>query len=557
MKDKIKTYGFILLIAVIVSIPLFSNRFNIYADDGIQHVCRLIGTWSSICEGQLFPVIMSHFCNNFGYSWNLFYSPITAFVPLIFHFITKSFALDLKIFMVLVSFLSGITMYKFIYSICKNKYAGLIGAVIYICAPYRLTDMYIRIAVAELTSFVFLPMIFQGLYQIFNKEGKHPEILLIIGSAGIVLSHTVIAMYTAILAFIYVIINIKKMKNKDIIIKLIISIIFIIGIISFFVIPLTEQKMSANYEVFKDGRMERQEVLIYYKLDPIDLLYTSNSRMVFDVGIITIIGIVLTPFSIKMIDKKDKAIYLFSLIVGIISIIMTLKIFPFEKLPSILKMLQFSFRMLEFSSFFFALVVAINFKNLIKDFKFKDVLILSTLIILLIIPMMINNFPYTTKMVDEKSLIPAVKVTANTGRVHAGCASFEYLPTKAFEHMDYIISREDKAIVMEGNANIENEEKQGTNLKFTLKDANKGAKIELPYIYYAGYSLKINGVDKTLNIQESENGFVQIELDKSLENAEVIVSYDGTIAMKISAIISFVSIITFIIYAMLLRKKSN
>ena len=56
MKDKIKTYGFILLIAVIVSIPLFSNRFNIYADDGIQHVCRLIGTWSSICEGQLFPV---------------------------------------------------------------------------------------------------------------------------------------------------------------------------------------------------------------------------------------------------------------------------------------------------------------------------------------------------------------------------------------------------------------------------------------------------------------------------------------------------------------------
>ena len=122
MKDKIKTYGFILLIAVIVSIPLFSSRFNIYADDGIQHVCRLIGTWSSICEGQLFPVVMSHFCNNFGYSWNLFYSPITAFVPLIFHFITKSFALDLKIFMVLVSFLSGITMYKFIYCFLKCIY---------------------------------------------------------------------------------------------------------------------------------------------------------------------------------------------------------------------------------------------------------------------------------------------------------------------------------------------------------------------------------------------------------------------------------------------------
>ena len=557
MKEKFKIYGFILLIAVIVSIPLFSNRYNIYIDDGIQHICRLIGTLSSIQEGQIFPVIMSHFCNNFGYSWNLFYSPITAYVPLIFHFITNSFVNDIKIFMLLISFLTGMTMYNCVYTITKNKYAGLIGAVIYICAPYRLTDMYIRVAIAELTSFIFIPLVFQGLYQIFNKQGKKPEIYLIIGSTGLVLSHTVIAMLTAIFAFIYVIINAKKLKDKGIIVKIVISLLFIIGITCFFTIPLIEQKMTTDYEVFKPGRMEREEVLIYYKLNPIDLLYTSNGRMVFDIGIVTIIGLVLTPFAIKVVDKKYKIIYLFSLIAGVVSVIMTLKIFPFEKLPSILKMLQFSFRMLEFSSFFFAIVVAINFKNVIKNFKFKDILILTVIIILLLIPMMINNIPYTTKMVDEKSLIPAVKVTANTGRVHAGCASFEYLPTKAFEHMDYIISREDKAIVIEENANIENEEKQGTNLKFTLKDANEGAKIELPYIYYAGYSVKINGVDKTLNIQESENGFVQIELDKSLENAEVIVSYDGTIAMKISAIISFVSIIAFIIYAMLLRKKSN
>ena len=557
MKEKFKIYGFILLIAVIVSIPLFSNRYNIYIDDGIQHICRLIGTLSSIQEGQIFPVIMSHFCNNFGYSWNLFYSPITAYVPLIFHFITNSFVNDMKIFMLLISFLTGMTMYNCVYTITKNKYAGLIGAVIYICSPYRLTDMYIRVAIAELTSFIFIPLVFQGLYQIFNKQGKKPEIYLIIGSTGLVLSHTVIAMLTAIFAFIYVIINAKKLKDKDIIVKIVISLLFIIGITCFFTIPLIEQKMTTDYEVFKPGRMEREEVLIYYKLNPIDLLYTSNGRMVFDIGIVTIIGLVLTPFAIKVVDKKYKTIYLFSLIAGVVSVIMTLKIFPFEKLPSILKMLQFSFRMLEFSSFFFAIVVAINFKNVIKNFKFKDILILTVIIILLLIPMMINNIPYTTKMVDEKSLIPAVKVTANTGRVHAGCASFEYLPTKAFEHMDYIISREDKAIVIEGNANIENEEKQGTNLKFTLKDANEGAKIELPYIYYARYSVKINGVDKTLNIQESENGFVQIELDKSLENAEVIVSYDGTIAMKISAIISFVSIIAFIIYAMLLRKKSN
>ena len=58
-------------------------------------------------------------------------------------------------------------------------------------------------------------------------------------------------------------------------------------------------------------------------------------------------------------------LYIFSLIAGIVSLIMTLKIFPFEHLPSILKMLQFSFRMLEFSSFFLSLVAAINYVTII------------------------------------------------------------------------------------------------------------------------------------------------------------------------------------------------
>ena len=549
MKQKIKIYSFILLIAVIVSIPLCISQFNIYSDDGVQHICRLIGTLSSICEGQSFPVIMSHFCNNFGYSWNLFYSPITAFVPLIFHFITGSFVLDMKIFMILISFLSGVTMYNCIYSICKNKYAGLIGAVIYIFAPYRLTDMYIRVAIAELASFIFLPMIFQGLYQIFSKEDKHSELYLIVGSVGIILSHTVVAMYTAIFAFIYVLINFKNLKDKDVIKKIIISAIFILGLISFFVFPLLEQKMSADYEVFKPGRMERQEVLIQYKLDFIDLLYTQNSKMIFDIGIVTIIGLVLTPFAVKGIEKKKRKTYWFSLIAGLISVIMTLKIFPFERLPSILKMLQFSFRMLEFSSFFFAIVIAINFANVIKNFKFKDVLILATIIILLIIPMMINHVPYTTKMREEKTLIPAVKVTKSTGRVHAGCASFEYLPSRAFQNMEYLINREDRVKVLNGNATIENEMKEGTNIGFEVKNADKGTVLELPYIYYAGYSVKADGIDKILKLQESENGFVQIVLDERIEYAHIEIAYTGTRTMKVACIISAISLLAFVVYA--------
>ena len=124
-KKRLIDYTIILIFAIAISIPMLSQNFNIYVDDGIQHIARLMGTMQSIEEGQVIPVIMSNFCNGFGYSWNLFYSPITAYIPLIFSIFTNSFELMLKIFIVLVGFLSGIAMYEFVNKISKNRYAGL------------------------------------------------------------------------------------------------------------------------------------------------------------------------------------------------------------------------------------------------------------------------------------------------------------------------------------------------------------------------------------------------------------------------------------------------
>ena len=105
----------------------------------------------------------------FGYSWNIFYSPLTAFLPLIFKLIGASYVLCIKLFMFVCVFLSGYFMYLFTKKITKNNNIAILASIIYIIAPYRLTDMYIRNALAELTSFIFLPLIFLGLYNIFEN----------------------------------------------------------------------------------------------------------------------------------------------------------------------------------------------------------------------------------------------------------------------------------------------------------------------------------------------------------------------------------------------------
>lgn len=563
MKSKIKTklidYIIILIFAIIVSIPMLNEDFNIYGDDGIQHIARFMGTTQSIEEGQIIPVIMSNFCNGFGYSWNIFYSPLTAFLPLIFSIFTHSFELILKLFIILVAFLSGIAMYEFVNKISKNRYAGLMAAMVYIFAPYRLTDTYIRVAISELTSFIFLPIVFHGMYNIFNSEEKSikKSLLLSLGATGLIITHSVIAMYTVIFCFIYLLINIKELKNKQVIKMLVINILLILLLTSFYTIPLLEHKLSTDYEVFKPGRMERTDSLIQNKLKPIQLIYTAPYSFCFEIGLVSIIGLVLTILAHKKIAKSVKKFYWFALMSGIVCVIMSLNFFPFEKMPAILKMIQFTFRLLEFSSFFFAVLAGINYSLVIKNFKLRDILILCFVTILLLMPAY-NNCVGFGKQWSEDKLWPAVEVNENTGRVHAGCATFEYLPSKAYENLDYIKTREKRVYVLSGSATIENEEKNGTKMTFNLSNIEKNTTLELPYIYYLGYNIQIeqNGQILTLETFESSNGFVAVNLPNT-ESGKITVKYTGTTIMQISYIVSIVTFVSIMVCLIVIKIKSK
>ena len=258
---KLLSYLIILFISIFACVPLFSKNMDIARDDGIQHICRLIGNFNTLKEGNLFPVIMSDFCNGFGYSWNIFYSPLTAFLPLIFKIFCASFVTCLKLFMFFTMLLSGIFMYKLVYKISKSHKAGVISAIVYICAPYHLTDLYSRIAIAELASFVFLPIVFIGMYDLFYKNTKQTYFIAI-GAIGLILSHNVIAVYTAVFCFIYLLINYKKLNNKNIIKSILINIAIILLCTSFYWLPLLEHYFATSYEVFMPERMFKNNTLI-------------------------------------------------------------------------------------------------------------------------------------------------------------------------------------------------------------------------------------------------------------------------------------------------------
>ena len=591
----------IFIVSIFVCLPLLNKNCNIYIDDGIQHLCRLIGTEQTLVSKQFLPMIMSNFCNNFGYSWNIFYSPLTAYIPLIFRIFSFSFEICLKLFMFVVTVATGIAMYKFVIKITKNKNIAILASVLYIIAPYRITDMYVRMALAELTSFIFIPMVFSGMYSIINENKKSS--LLIIGASGLILTHTVVCMYTAMLCFVYLIVFIRKLNKKSIL-NLLVSLLMIVLITSFYWVGLAQHYFSTSYEVFVPGRMERVDVLNFYKTSLSQLVYTDQEqKMIYEIGIVTFIGLLLTPIAIMKFEKQEKEkdftkIYGLFGILGIVLTIMTLKIFPFEKLPGTFTMIQFTFRLFEFTSFFFAIISAVNFWILIKNFNIRDVIIIS-LIACLLTTIYGKKISYEKKY-DEKDFIEPRRVTKDVGRINAGMASFEYLPSKAFNCLKtYIADREDVPIILNNSDNqitVSDYEKNGSNMKMkilkaspelangtdkvyevseeltneedTISEANQDdesskanttsedIEIELPYIYYLGYRVKIDG--KEVKYTESEHGFVQINIDKELnEEAEITVEYLGTNEMIIAFAVSLVSTVSYAIFTITAKRLKS
>ena len=185
MKEKLnntKYFLIILIASIIISLPLLKSNIDVYFDDGIQHIGRAYETYLEI-QNKGNPKILSNLTNEFGYSWDLFYGPLSTTLILITRVIAGTFINSYKLVLFIGILISGITMYKFVSNLTKNEITGTIAGILYMTMPYHLNDMYIRNALGEFLSYIFIPLVFLGIYKLFNKEKR--EWILVIGAVRI------------------------------------------------------------------------------------------------------------------------------------------------------------------------------------------------------------------------------------------------------------------------------------------------------------------------------------------------------------------------------------
>ncbi|MBI3342464.1 glycosyltransferase family 39 protein [Candidatus Curtissbacteria bacterium] len=257
LKANLPAFLIILTIATLLSLPLFKSGFYQIHDD--QQIVRLLVFDQALKAGQ-FPVRwVNELGFGFGYPLFVFYPPLVYALAELFHLVGIGLIDAIKIDFFLSIILSGITMYFFVKQL-GGKVAGVVASAFYMLTPYRAVDIYVRGALSEAFSFVWLPLILLSFYKLATSEGS--SVVLAALSLGLLmLTHNLVALPFALLFPFYLgYLFLISQNKKRFIYKSIISIILAAGISAFFWMPsLAEKKFTivdqmlltdlANYKI--------------------------------------------------------------------------------------------------------------------------------------------------------------------------------------------------------------------------------------------------------------------------------------------------------------------
>ena len=279
----------------------------------------------------------------------------------------------------------------------------------------------------------------------------------------------------------------------------------------------------------------------------------------FVVGIPTLIMLAISILAYRYIDKKYKDFYVTTLLLGIISLYMCTKFFPWSIMPQVLTNIQYAWRLEELGIFFLIPVMAMNVYYLlqcIKNEKVKNLIYMLVIIVIGIFTVLElrvyqSDYPGVDVNYEEKMKSNPIISHFKVNR--------DYLPLKAgIQQSGYLLTREDRVYVLQGNAEILDENKYALTMSFNIKQVSQDTILELPYLYYPGYTVELHIGDnkEELEITESDMGFLQVTIPENIEEGTITVNYTGTIVEKVAYAVSAISLIGFIAYIIYSKKKA-
>lgn len=422
-----------------------------------------------------------------GYPLFNFYGPLPYYLGALASFVLGYIGAAKLLFFLPLIF-GGIGMY-FLGKELFGKIPGVVSAVLYLFAPYRALDSYVRGAVGEGFALAIIPFVFYFYLKLITSKNKQYFILATITTGLFFVSHNIMTLIFAQLIIIWVLLWLYKEKWKCLKISLL-SLGLAFGLAAFFTLPAFFEKGLVQTDALTRAELDFRAQFVKVSQLFIDRSWNySGSQPQSSNTISYQIGwphwwLVAASLIVLFLNKKRKDVLLFTFLFFIFTFGVFMahnKSAPVWEAVKILAYVQFPWRFLSIVIFSASLLGG-YFASLFKE---KWLKIISVIIIALTV---ILNWQYFRpehfyyNLTDRQLLSGQSFIDQQKG------ALLDYLPKTALEPRQlpptgpYVVS---------GEAKIENFVNKSNFWEFDVK-VGKDVLIEVPVFDFPNWTVFAN-----------------------------------------------------------------
>ncbi len=555
--NKFKIYFIIFIISSLLIIDPLINRGIFQAHDMPSNLTYLAAFYESLTEGNIIPRWGGNIANLYGSPTIMFFYPLSYYFSSAIKFFGFSLIDSIKIYLSFSLVFSSLFMFIWL----KKHFSSipaLIGALLYVYAPYRITDIYARGSIAENTFFIFLPLICNQMYLLMNAIKIKRLIAFSVILFLSIISHPFMLIVLSPLFLSYFIYLKLSYKFSIIKLKYLLFAVFLgITLSSFYIIPLVYENKYTHYDLSPfNGRDYYKEFLEFKELvipqwTFIDI-YGSKEYQTYQLGLIQIglisLGLVVMFFLGRKDNtvKKSARLYLIGIILLAFSIYFMLPISDrvYRFLP-LLKRIEFPWRFLSLSLVSISIMTS-AYTSLVSSRLQKIILILIIISgIFLYVP---NSKGHNYKSYTDDYYLYNIKINTD---------AFATLPRWAAQPDIYprISSRYS---IIEGDADITTLVRTSTKHFYNVESGDEFRMADATF-YFPGWNVYLDGNKIPIEFQDPTfRGIITFKVPSGKHFLQVV--FESTKVRLLSDIISaatFFILILLFFYAKKIDKAIN
>ena len=562
MTMKYGKYTSLIVLMLVSLIPLF-DLFKPglpLTHDGQDHVARIANFYQNLTEGNIIPRWAGNLNWGYGHPILEFLYPLPSYLASLFHFFGFTLVDSVKLVFGASFVLSGLAMYLFIKKLLSDDKAAFFASALYVIAPYRFVDLYVRGAIGEHVAFIFPPLVFYFLIKL-SKNYSYWHILGgSLSLAGLILSHNAITLMFLPLIFVYGFYLVFASEEPKSLLRhlrggtksLLGGVSFIIllgfGLSAFFWIPaFMEGKYTLRDIVTSNG--EYIKSFVAWK----DFFfgqwsYGGTLTLSKQIGIIHWIGVFGSAIAVYHLHKKRNKLWIVCLgsllIFWITLFLMTSSSDPIWQTITIFQKFQFTWRFLSVAVFLSSLLGGVLL-SLISD-KYKKIALLMFVVALLTVNKDYWNAQgYLIK--SEGFFTGIYDSTTDTG---------ESAPIWSVRFMEK--RPKSKTEIIKGYGKIKEVERSIAKREYQI-EAIGGVRVLENTLYFQGWTVFVDGKEKNIEFQDQNHrGLITFNVDKGKHFVNI--AFKETKVRLFSDILSLISIITvggWVIFQLVRKRMYN